>query len=129
MKAASSRAMKAWTNAANAANAVVAIKLAHTIAWAFFVACILAIPFASWHGDHRAAAWLAAIVFIDVAALLLNRWRCPLTSLAARYTDDRRDNFDIYLPQWLARHNKLIFGTLYVAGMVFALARWAWPTH
>jgi hypothetical protein len=23
---------------------------------------------------------------------------------------DRADNFDIYLPVWLARHNKVIFG-------------------
>lgn len=107
--------------------ALVAVKVAHTVAWAFFVACILAIPLFSWRGEHQAAAWSAAIVFIDVAALLLNGWRCPLTSLAARYTDDRHDNFDIYLPLWLAKHNKLIFGTLYVAGMVFALARWAWP--
>ena len=57
--------------------------------------------------------------------LAFNKGRCPLTSLAARYTADRRDNFDIYLPQWLARYNKLIFGTLYVAGVAFALARWA----
>jgi hypothetical protein len=56
--------------------------------------------------------------------LILNRWRCPLTSVAARYTDDRRDNFDIYLPEWIARHNQLIFGTLYVAGIIFTLARW-----
>jgi hypothetical protein len=108
---------------------LVAIKVVHTIAWAFFVACILAIPIVSWHGEHAAAAWLAAIVFIDVAALLLNGWRCPLTSLAARYTDNRRDNFDIYLPLWLARHNKLMFGTLYVACLMFAAARWAWPAR
>ncbi|HLN65264.1 MAG TPA: hypothetical protein VK464_27400 [Symbiobacteriaceae bacterium] len=57
--------------------------------------------------------------------LLLNRWRCPLTDVAAQYTGDRRDNFDIYLPEWLARHNKSIFTTLYVAGMLFALIRWA----
>ena len=56
--------------------------------------------------------------------LAVNGWRCPLTSVASRYTDERRDNFDIYLPNWLARHNKLIFGALYVAGVAFALARW-----
>jgi hypothetical protein len=44
--------------------------------------------------------------------------------LAARHTDDRRANFDIYLPEWLARYNKQLFGPLYVAGMVFALLRW-----
>ena len=50
--------------------------------------------------------------------------KCPLTPLAARYTDDRRDNFDIYLPLVMARYNKEIFGTLYVAGLVFGLALW-----
>lgn len=102
-----------------------AIKAAHTIVWALFAGCIFAIPVASWRGEHRAAAWLAAIVAGEVAVLVLNKWRCPLTSVAARYTDDRRENFDIYLPEWLARYNKLIFGALYVAGVVFALARWA----
>lgn len=104
--------------------ALVAVKLAHTIVWAFFVACIAAIPLAAWHGAFVVAAWLAAIVFVEVLVLALNRWRCPLTAVAARYTDDRRENFDIYLPLWLARHNQRVFGSLYVAGVVFAVARW-----
>ena len=103
-----------------------AIKLGHTIVWAFFAGCVVAIPIVSWQGAHRAAALLAAIVAIEVAVLALNQWRCPMTPLAARYTEDRRDNFDIYLPQWLARHNKVIFGTLYFAGILFALVRWAY---
>jgi hypothetical protein len=59
-----------------------------------------------------------------VAVLVLNRWRCPLTSVAARYTADRRANFDIYLPEWLATHNKSIFGALYFVGVVFVLVHW-----
>jgi hypothetical protein len=47
-----------------------------------------------------------------VLVLIANGGRCPLTTLAARYTMDRRDNFNIYLPEWLARHNKLIFGSI-----------------
>ena len=105
--------------------ALKAIKGAHTIVWAAFAGCILAIPVASWRSQHRVAGWLTAVVAGEVAVLVLNRWRCPLTSVAARYTDDRRDNFDIYLPEWLAKHNKLIFGALYLAGIAFALARWA----
>jgi hypothetical protein len=50
--------------------------------------------------------------------------RCPLTDVAARYTDERADNFDIYLPLWLARYNKQIFGPLFAAGLLFTLARW-----
>ena len=49
----------------------------------------------------------------------------PLTAVAARYTSDRRENSDVYLPEWLAKHPKQVFGTLYVAGLLFALARWA----
>ena len=104
---------------------LVVIKVLHTIAWAIFAGCILAIPVVSSLGDHRAAAWLAVIVAGEVIVLVLNKMRCPLTAVAARYTDDRRDNFDIYLPAWLARHNKLIFGTLYLVGVAFAFAQWA----
>jgi hypothetical protein len=56
--------------------------------------------------------------------ILLNHWRCPLTDVSGRYTTDRADNFDIYLPNWLARHNKVIFGALFVVGELFVLGRW-----
>jgi hypothetical protein len=52
------------------------------------------------------------VVLAEVVVLAVNGWRCPLTGVAARYTDDRRENFDIDLPLWLARHNKRIFGAL-----------------
>jgi membrane-bound metal-dependent hydrolase YbcI (DUF457 family) len=101
------------------------IKAVHTLVWAIFAGCILAIPLVSWQGAHGAAAWLAVIVFAEVLVLALNKWSCPLTAVAARYTEDRRPNFDIYLPEWLARYNKPIFGALYIAGVVYALAHWA----
>jgi polyferredoxin len=98
-----------------------AIKIVHTIAWAFFVACIIAIPICALTQYVNLAIAFIGIVFIEVLVLIFNKWRCPMTAIAARYTDDRRDNFDIYLPEWLARHNKLIFGLLYVAGVLFTL--------
>ncbi|KNZ33236.1 MAG: hypothetical protein AD742_07410 [Methylibium sp. NZG] len=108
--------------------ALLAVKIAHTIAWAFFAGCIVAIPVVSWFGHHTVVAWLVGIVFIEVAILLVNGWRCPLTILAERFTDKRHDNFDIFLPPWLARNNKRIFGTLFCLGLVFAYARWAATT-
>ena len=101
-----------------------AIKVVHTIVWALFAGCIVAIPMASLNGDNRAAFWLAAIVLVEVAVLALNKWRCPLTALAARYTTDRGASFDIYLPEWLAKHNKVIFGTIYLVGVATAGVRW-----
>jgi hypothetical protein len=107
-----------------AAARLVVVKVVHTIVWAIFAACIVAIPVASALGEHRLAAWLVAIVAVEVLVLLLNRMRCPLTAVAARFTDDRSDNFDIYLPEWLARYNKHLFGTLYAAAVAFALVQW-----
>ncbi len=108
--------------------ALTATKIIHTIAWAFFASCILAIPIAAWHGAFRIACWLIAVVSVEVLVLAVNGMVCPLTKVARRYTDARHDNFDIYLPLWLARYNKHIFGTLFAASLAFTLMRWmGWP--
>ena len=104
--------------------AVVAVKLLHTVVWLFFAACILAVPVAAGLHKFPLAALLAALVLLECLALVLNGWRCPLSDLAARFTPETADNFDIYLPNWLARHNKAIFGIIFVAGGLFALAQW-----
>jgi hypothetical protein len=113
------------TASPGASRVLTVVKVVHTVVWAFFASCVFAIPVFAWGGRLRLAAVFIAIVFVEVLVLVFNRWRCPLTPVAARYTGDRRDNFDIYLPEWLARHNKVIFGVLYVAGIVLTLARWA----
>ena len=108
----------------NAQTRLRTVKIIHTVVWAFFAGCILAIPYYAWMGDIRMSAILCGVVFLEVLILLVNSWHCPLTPIAARYTDNRRDNFDIYLPVWLARHNKTIFGSLYLAGIMYTFFRW-----
>lgn len=106
------------------------VKLLHTAIWAGFVLCILAIPLLGYLGRFQLAAWSAGAVLVEVLVLACNRLRCPLTGIAARYTEDRRDNFDIYLPRWLARHNKSVFGILFVLGSLFTFGRWlTGPVH
>jgi hypothetical protein len=100
------------------------IKLFHTLVWAAFAGAILAIPVLACYESFTGALFLGAFVAVECVILALNRMRCPLTGVAARYTDDRRANFDIFLPRWLAQHNKLIFGSLYLAGIVFAFLKW-----
>ncbi|MDH4350839.1 MAG: hypothetical protein OEY20_11210 [Gemmatimonadota bacterium] len=100
------------------------VKAIHTLVWAFFVACIVAIPVFAWAGRLRAALLFIGIVSLEVLVLAANAWRCPLTAVAARYTDDRHDNFDIYLPAWLARYNKEIFGSLFFGGVLLTALRW-----
>lgn len=104
------------------------IKVVHTLAWALFAGCILAFPVLAWRGQFTLAAILIAIVCVEVLVLAANGMRCPLTAVAARYTDDRADNFDIYLPLWLARYNKQVFGSLFVAGLLLSALLWVrWP--
>ena len=97
------------------------IKLAHTVVWAILVTVILAIPVMAWRNRFTASAVLTGVMLGEVLVLVVNGWRCPLTDLAARYTDDRRANFDIYLPLWLAANNQRIFGSILAAGLVFAV--------
>jgi hypothetical protein len=114
--------MRAHPARQSAAMKLIAVKAVHTAVWAVFAGCILAIPVASWRGDHQVAIYLSLIVFVEVIVLALNGWKCPLTAVAARYTADRRSNFDIYLPEWIAKYNKEIFGPLYAVGVIYAVA-------
>jgi len=103
---------------------LIGIKLLHTAVWLFFVGCIVAIPIAGASRQFQKAGAFIAIVLIECVILALNRGRCPLTNLAGRHSGERRDNFDIYLPLWLARHNKTIFGTMFVISILFVLGKW-----
>jgi hypothetical protein len=100
---------------------VTAIKLLHTVIWAILAGSIVALPFAGVLRRFRWAAILTGLVLLECAVLALNRGRCPLSDLAQRFTADRADNFDIYLPNWLARYNKDIFGVLFIAGELVVL--------
>ena len=103
---------------------LVQIKLLHTAIWWFVAVCIVAIPIVGMRGHYAWAAVLIGLVLVECGVLAANRGSCPLTGMSARHTEQRSANFDIYLPVWLARYNKLIFGTLFVVGGLFVLARW-----
>jgi hypothetical protein len=100
------------------------VKAIHTLAWAFLAGCVLAIPLLALQQRLLPALLAIAIVAVEVLVLAANGFRCPLTDVAAQFTDDRAANFDIYLPEWLARYNKQIFGSLYVLGILMTLAIW-----
>ena len=99
--------------------ALTVIKTVHTVVWSVFVAAIVALPIAVWLEAWVTVAVLVGTVSGECIVLVSNGMRCPLTALAARYTDDRRANFDIFIPEWLARHNKAIFGTMFAVDLVY----------
>lgn len=66
--------------------------------------------------------WLSiGLVMLETVVLLINKWRCSLTPIAMKYTSDRQENFDIYLPEWLAKHNKMIFSIIFTSGLILVV--------
>lgn len=100
------------------------VKLLHTLIWFAFVILIMYILWSGITGHISRTSWLAVgAVSAECLVLVLFRGRCPLTLIARKYTVAAKDNFDIFLPEWLARHNKLIFGLLFFTGLILMLVR------
>ena len=53
-----------------------------------------------------------ALIGGEILVILINSWRCPLTNIARRYTNETAPNFDIYLPRVIAQFNKEIFSVI-----------------
>ena len=106
------------------AGMLTAIKVLHTVIWALLVGAIVALPFLAGQNAFRWAAIFSVVIFVEGVVLLANGWKCPMTDLAAKYTADRSPNFDIYMPNWLARHNKTIFGALFLLNEAIVLVGW-----
>jgi hypothetical protein len=101
------------------------IKLIHTAIWLFFVAIILYILYCGLADELTTFTGVAiGLVILEGLILLIFKMKCPLTLLARKYSQSVKDNFDIYLPNWLARYNKLIFTSLYLIGVVLVGYRW-----
>jgi len=100
------------------------VKAIHTLVWAIMASAVFYVLYVGISGEKQGFVWLAiGLIVLETGVLLINRWRCPLSDVAARYTEEQRDNFDIYLPQWLARHNKTIFGIMFGIGLLLVLLR------
>jgi hypothetical protein len=57
--------------------------------------------------------WIGYGLFVlEGLTLLVFKFFCPLTIIARKYSDSTKENFDIYLPNWLAKYNKLIYTSI-----------------
>lgn len=101
-----------------------ALKVLHTVIWAFYALTILYILYAAIVDRIGTLLWIGvALVVVEGVILLINGGRCPLTRLAEKYTDQDDANFDIFLPKWLAENNKAIFTPVFLAAIVLVIYR------
>lgn len=105
-------------------NRLLTIKVVHTLIWAFFVLIILYILYSAIIDRIDILTWIAiTLIVVEGIILLINGWRCPLTTLGEKYTEQTDVGFDIFLPRWVARNNKTIFTTIYVIGVIIVIYR------
>jgi len=108
----------------NKDNKLLTIKLIHTLIWVIFVAVIFYILYSGISNNINTFTWIGiGLIIGEGCVLLLFKMFCPLTVLARRYSDSQKDNFDIFLPNWLAKHNKLIFTSIFLVGLIFVVMR------
>jgi hypothetical protein len=89
------------------------IKLIHTTIWIFFNVAIFYLLYAVIVDRIDKWIWIGLGLFLlEGIVLLVFKMKCPLTVVARRYSDSTKENFDIYLPIWLAKYNKLIYTSI-----------------
>ncbi|GAB3246112.1 hypothetical protein GCM10027347_00760 [Larkinella harenae] len=104
--------------------ALKAIKVLHTVIWIFFNVVIFYMLYAVLANKLDRWLWMGyGFVLLEGIILLIFRWTCPLTLIARKYSNSTNDNFDIYLPNWLARDTKLIYTTLFGVVVLITLFR------
>lgn len=95
------------------AQKLTATKLIHTIIWVFYNSVISYLLYAVISDKIDIWVWICfGLILVEGLILLIFKNVCPVTIIARRYSDSKKDNFDIFLPNWLAKHNKLIYSTI-----------------
>ena len=91
------------------------IKSIHTLIWLVFNFVIFYMLYAAVVNKLDVWLWIGyGIIFLEGITLLIFKSFCPITVLARNYSNSTKDNFDIYLPNWLAKNNKLIYTLILV---------------
>jgi hypothetical protein len=103
---------------------LVTIKLIHTAIWVFFNVVIFYLLYAVLINKIDKWIWIGlSLIFLEGVVLLIFKNICPVTLVARKYSSSARDNFDIYLPEWLARYNKQVYSSIVVLIMIILLVR------
>ncbi|MDH3796652.1 MAG: hypothetical protein OER83_07255 [Flavobacteriaceae bacterium] len=92
--------------------------------WVFFVAVLFYVLYSGIADKVNIYTWIGiAVVIGEGLTLLIFKMFCPLTLVARKYSDSQKDNFDIFLPNWLAKNNKLIFTSIFIVALIIVLYR------
>jgi hypothetical protein len=103
---------------------LIAIKAIHTIVWMFFNVVIFYLAYAVLINRIDRWIWIClSFILLEGVILLVFKSICPITIIARKYALSTKDNFDIYLPNWLAKRNKAIYSTIVLIILLILIYR------
>ena len=106
------------------AKKLVLIKLLHTAIWVFYNIVIFYLLYSVLVDKINRWIWIGlALIFAEGLILVIFKRTCPITLVARKYSNSTHDNFDIFLPNWLAKYNKIIYSSIVVIIIVLLLYR------
>lgn len=86
------------------------IKALHTLIWLVMTVSVFYIGFCVIRMKFDTLFYVSLfLISSEIILIVVNSWKCPLTGIARRHTDDDAPNFDIFLPRIIAQYNKEIF--------------------
>lgn len=103
---------------------LIAVKIIHTLIWVFFNVVIFYLLYAVIANKIDKWIWICiGLIALEGIILLVFKRICPVTLIARKYSDSTKDNFDIYLPNWLAKYNKTIYTTIVMIAIAILIYR------
>jgi hypothetical protein len=98
------------------------IKIIHTLIWIFFNFVIFYMLYAAVTNKLDYWLWIGYGLFVlEGITLVAFKFFCPLTIIARKYSNSPKENFDIYIPNWLAKYNKLIYTSLLLVILIITI--------
>jgi NhaP-type Na+/H+ or K+/H+ antiporter len=106
------------------------IKTLHTGIWLFFNVVIFYLLYAVISNKIDKWVWIClGLIVMEGLILLVFKAVCPVTLIARKYSDSQAHNFDIFLPEWLAKHNKTIYTSIVALSVIVLIYQLIWNSR
>ncbi|MFD2200862.1 hypothetical protein [Shivajiella indica] len=103
------------------------VKILHTVIWLFFNVVIFYLLYAVVVNKIDKWVWIClGLIVMEGIILLIFKAICPVTLIARKYSNSEAHNFDIFLPEWLAKHNKTIYTSIVLFAVLILIYQKIW---
>lgn len=100
------------------------IKTVHTVIWLFYNVVIFYLAYAVISNKIDKWVWIClGLIVLEGIVLVIFKKMCPVTLIARNYSTSTKHNFDIFLPEWLAKYNKLIYTSIVILIVIILVYR------